>query len=191
MEEYKNNSNKFKEESKNIEKVISGTAKVKKKNEMQKFASVFISEDVKSVKSYIITDVLIPGIKKAITETVNLILYGESKSKSNNSTSPKPSYRSYYDSNNNTSNTAITRRSAYSYDNIVVDNRADAEEVLDNMNNIIRKYGIVSVADMYDLVGIVGNYTDNKYGWTDLRTAKIERERDGGYRIDLPRALPL
>lgn len=191
MEEYKNNSNKFKEESKNIEKVISGTAKVKKKNEMQKFASVFISEDVKSVKSYIITDVLIPGIKKAITETVNLILYGESKSKSNNSTSPKPSYRSYYDSNNNTTNTAITRRSAYSYDNIVVDNRADAEEVLDNMNNIIQKYGIVSVADMYDLVGIVGNYTDNKYGWTDLRTAKIERERDGGYRIDLPRALPL
>lgn len=191
MEEYKNNSNKFKEESKNIEKVISGTAKVKKKNEMQKFASVFISEDAKSVKSYIITDVLIPGIKKVITETVNLILYGESKSKSNNSTSPKPSYRSYYDSNNNTANTAITRRSAYSYDNIVVDNRADAEEVLDNMNNIIRKYGIVSVADMYDLVGIVGNYTDNKYGWTDLRTAKIERERDGGYRIDLPRALPL
>lgn len=191
MEEYKNNSNKFKEESKNIEKVISGTAKVKKKNEMQKFASTFISEDIKSVKSYIITDVLVPGIKKAITETVNLILYGESRSKSNNSTSPKPSYRSYYDNNTNTANTAITRRSAYTYDNIVVDNRVDAEEVLDNMNNIIKKYGIVSVADMYDLVGIVGNYTDNKYGWTDLRTAKIERERDGGYRIDLPRALPL
>ena len=72
-----------------------------------------------------------------------------------------------------------------------MDNRADAEEVLDSMLATIDKYGIVSVADMYDLVGITGNYTDNKYGWTDLRSARIERERDGGYTINLPRALPL
>ena len=72
MEEYKPNSHKSKEEQKNlvpekrVEKVISGTVKSKKKSEMQKFADVFISEDVNNVKSYIVMDVLVPAIKKAI-----------------------------------------------------------------------------------------------------------------------------
>lgn len=194
MEEYKNNSRKSKaEENKNLEKVISGTVKTKKKNEMQKFADVFISEDVNNVKSYILMDVLVPAIKKAISDIIvngiDMILYGETgHTKKNNGT--KPSYRSYYD-NNNSVNNSSTRRSVYSFNDIVMDNRADAEEVLDSMLATIDKYGVVSVADMYDLVGITGNYTDNKYGWTDLRSARIERDRDGGYTIDLPRALPL
>ena len=60
MDDYKPNSHKFKEEQKEstsekkVEKVISGTAKSKKKNEIQKFADVFISEDVNNVKSYIL-----------------------------------------------------------------------------------------------------------------------------------------
>lgn len=195
MEEYKNNSKKSKsEETKTIEKVISGTAKTKKKNDVQKFADVFISEDVNNVKSYIFMDVLVPAIKKAISDIVingiDMILYGEAgHTKKSNGT--KPSYRSYYDYERNNDIRKTTRRTAYSFDDIVMDNRADAEEVLDSMLATIDKYGIVSVADMYDLVGITGNYTDNKYGWTDLRSARIERERDGGYTINLPRALPL
>lgn len=193
MEEYKNNSKKSKsEETKTLEKVISGTAKTKKKNDVRKFADIFISEDVSNVKSFIFIDVLIPAIKKAISDIVingiDMILYGEA-GHTKKSSGTKPSYRSYYENNNN--NRITTRRTVYSFDDIVMDNRADAEEVLDSMLATIDKYGIVSVADMYDLVGITGNYTDNKYGWTDLRSARIERERDGGYTINLPRALPL
>lgn len=76
MEEYKPNSHKSKEErkesipEKHVEKVISGTVKPKKKSEMQKFADVFISEDVNNVKSYIVMDVLVPAIKKAISDIV-------------------------------------------------------------------------------------------------------------------------
>lgn len=76
MEEYKPNSHKSKEEQKDlvpekrVEKVISGTVKPKKKSEMQKFADVFISEDVNNVKSYIVMDVLVPAIKKAISDIV-------------------------------------------------------------------------------------------------------------------------
>lgn len=197
MDEYKSNSNKSKEDEKNIEKVITGSVKTKKKNEVKKFADVFISEDVENVKSYILMDVLIPAVKKAlsdvITNGVDMILYGETGRNRRDSGS-KPSYRSYYESNNSRSNTTSyrpTTRSAYSFEDIVLENRADAEEVLDGMGDILDKYGVVSVADMYDLVGMAGNYTDNKYGWTDLRTARVERERDGSYSIRLPRALPL
>ena len=34
-------------------------------------------------------------------------------------------------------------------------------------------------ADLYDLVGINGSYTDNKYGWTHLRSTDVQRVRDG------------
>ena len=96
MEEYKPNSHRSKEErkesipEKHVEKVISGTVKPKKKSEMQKFADVFISEDVNNVKSYIVMDVLVPAIKKAISDIVtngiDMILYGEAGKSKKNST---------------------------------------------------------------------------------------------------------
>ena len=108
MEEYKPNSHKSKEEQKDlvpekrVEKVISGTVKPKKKSEMQKFADVFISEDVNNVKSYIVMDVLVPAIKKAISDIVtngiDMILYGEAGKSKKNSTASKVSYQKYYDS---------------------------------------------------------------------------------------------
>ena len=58
------------------------------------------------------------------------------------------------------------------------------------MDEIMEEYHIVRVADLYDLVGVTGDYTDNNYGWTNIRNAKIVRVRDG-YKIDMPRALPL
>ena len=58
------------------------------------------------------------------------------------------------------------------------------------MDELIDQYGVVSVGDLYDLVGVTGAYTDNNYGWTDLRTASVVRTRDG-YMIKLPRALAL
>ena len=90
MEEYGPNSYKSKEEKKEaanvpekkVGKVIAGSAKSKKKGEMQKFADVFISEDVGNVKSYIFMEVIVPAIKKAISDVVtngiDMILYGES-----------------------------------------------------------------------------------------------------------------
>lgn len=58
------------------------------------------------------------------------------------------------------------------------------------MDELISTYKIVSVADFYDLVGVTGNWTDNKYGWSDIRSASIVHVRDG-YMIKLPRPLPI
>ena len=89
MEDYKPNSHKYKAEQaakqkeqpeKKIEKIIAGTAKTKKKTEMSKFKDIFISEDASNVKSYVLMDVLIPAIKKAVSDIVtngiDMILYG-------------------------------------------------------------------------------------------------------------------
>ena len=58
------------------------------------------------------------------------------------------------------------------------------------MDELIDTYGSVSVADMYDLVGMSCNYTDNKYGWTNLRNAEPVRVRDG-YLLKMPKATPI
>lgn len=201
MEEYKSNSNKSKEEQrrssteKKIEKIIIGSAKPKKKNELQKFADIFISEDVNSVKSYILFDVLVPAVKKAIldivTNGIDMVLYGEKENTKKNSTASKVSYRGYYEKANDCRGSNIPKaRTGYSYDDVILDNRGEAEDVLSRMDELVSGYGLVSVADLYDLVGITGNYTDNNYGWTDIRSASVVRVRDG-YVIKLPKALPL
>jgi hypothetical protein len=58
------------------------------------------------------------------------------------------------------------------------------------MDEMLESYPCVRVADLYDLVGITGEHTDNKYGWTNISNAKVERDRDG-YRIVMPRAMPI
>ena len=58
------------------------------------------------------------------------------------------------------------------------------------MDELIDTYGNVSVADLYDLVGKSSEYTDNKYGWTNLRNAEPVRVRDG-YMLKLPKPGPI
>ena len=202
--EYKPNSHKYKAEQaakqneqheKKIEKVVSGTAKTKKKSEMSKFKDIFISEDASNVKSYVLMDVLIPAMKKAISDIVttgiDMILYGEEGESRRRAPSERVSYRRYYDQRDDRSIDRVRTRTGYSYDDIIVDNRGEAEEVLSRMDELIDQYGVVSVGDLYDLVGITGTYTDQKYGWTNIRTAKPQRLRDGGYMLMLPKALPI
>ena len=73
---------------------------------------------------------------------------------------------------------------------IILESRVEAEDVISRMKEIIETYGFVRVTDLYDLVGITGDYTDNKYGWTNIRGAEPVRVRDG-YMLKLPKAVPL
>lgn len=196
--DYKPNSHRSKEEGENtnkkrMEKVVSGNVKAKK-NEARRLADVFISEDVKNVKSYVLMDVLVPTIKKAIvdivTDGVNMIFFGGTGSRRGSSNASYVSYRSYSDRRDDRRPLDKPRTPGYSYNDIILETRSEAEEVLTRMDEAIDTYGVVSVADLYDLVGISGNYTDNKYGWTNIKNAEPIRVRDG-YMLKLPKALPI
>lgn len=206
MEEYKSNSYRSKETQKNdnvkpedrkIEKVVTGVVKTKKKSKISQAMDNFISEDAKNVKSYVLGEVLIPAIKKAIsdivTDGIDIILYGEARGRNKRSTADRVSYRSYYDDRggrNRMNERQAIMAGSYSYDDIILSTRGEAEDVLSRMDELIETYGLVRVADLYDLVGITGNYTDNKYGWMNIRNAEIIRVRDG-YMIKMPRAVPI
>lgn len=194
MEDYKPNSYKSKKEmgeKKEIKKVTHGVVKVKKKSGLTKFTDIFIQDDIENVKSFIITDVLIPTGKKLISDIVNSILYPGGGGNRNNNPASKVHYTSYNSiSSNSASRYSNGPRRTYDYDNLVFPTRADAEVVLMGMDEILNQYTVVSVADFYDLAGATGSYTDNKYGWSDIRSAHIERVRDG-YIVRLPRAMPI
>jgi hypothetical protein len=199
--EYKSNSHKSKEidtenriEKKRVEKVIKGNA-ITRKNEMRRLTDVFISEDVKNVKEYLIMDVLVPTIKKTIVDVVTdsvSMIFGMSPRRGD-SKSGKISYDRFYNRNDGDRNAASSNRTrnGYSYDDIALESRQEAEEVLTRMDELVDTYGEVTVADLYDLVGVTCEFTDNNYGWTNIRNAKVVRLRDGKYMIDLPKALPI
>lgn len=201
MEDYKPNSHRAKEQAESsheplperrTEKVVTGSVTQRKKSGLSKVGSIFLPGDVSSVKSYILMDVLVPSIKRAISDIIcngiNMLL-GEPNRKTGSQPAAKVSYRSYYQDDRR--EYAKPRAQAqYSYDDIVFDNRGDAEQVLCRMEELLARFEVVSVADLFDMAGISCNYTDNKYGWTDLRDAYVERVRDG-YIIHLPRATSL
>lgn len=179
-------SNSVKKKEKHVEKVIEGDVKTRKQPLRTKLAHTFIADDVDDVKSYIFMEVLIPAVKNTISEMVtkaiDLIFWGDSGSKKS-----KGTYVSYNSYSSGKSHKPASKKST-DFRDIIYDTRAEAEEVLGNMTDLIVDYGAVSVADLYDLVGITGNFTDNKYGWVDLAGAKVHMVRGGGYSISFPRA---
>lgn len=195
---YKENNKASADNDKKLEKVVTGTVKRKKKSEARKFADVFISEDAANVKNYILMDVLVPAIKKAIsdivTDGVDMILYGGNRRpRSSGSVSyMSGSYVSYnkMSERRNDDRYSSSNRYQYKYDDIILETRGAAEDVLERMDELLDMYNQVSVGDLYDLVGITGNYTDEKYGWTNLRNAEPVRVRDG-YLLKLPKPGPL
>lgn len=198
---YPANSNASKQEikpaaeEKRATKVVKGNVRTKP-NEVRKFADVFISEDINNVKSYILMDVLVPAIKKAVadivTNGIEMILYGSTSKGRNSSSGSKVSYRNYYDNRDDRRDDrgGSRTRSGLDYDDFVFDSRGEAEAVLSQMGDIIERFKYVTVADLYDMVDKVPPFTANKYGWTSIRNADVVRDRDG-YRLKLPRAMQI
>ena len=181
---------------KKIKPVVSGAKR--KKNSTRKIKELFVSDEASNVKDYVFMDVLIPSIKKAVSDIIkdgiDMILYGgrsNRNSNGHNNVTDYVSYRSYYENKNQNIRPAVTRHStAYDYDDIIMSSRGEAMDMLESMCDIIDHYGIVSVADMYDLAQITSNYTDYKYGWTNLSNADIIRA-NGGWTLKLPKVTPI
>ena len=109
MDDYKPNSHRYKErqaEEKTAEhraeKVVTGGVKQRKKSGLSRAGSVFMPGDVDSVKNYILMDVLVPSIKRAISDIIcngiNMLLGEPTRSKPS-AQGAKVSYRSYYEQN--------------------------------------------------------------------------------------------
>ena len=124
MENYASNSHKSRNaekkslEEKKVEKVIAGSARKKKRTGIQKIADLFIADDITNIGDYLVQDILVPIIKKSISEGIEMLLYGYT-GKSNNTAARTP-YRSCFNNSNNRKEPNSSRNgTGYDYDSIL------------------------------------------------------------------------
>ena len=181
-------------EKKQIDKVNISPVKVKKETEFGKFVRKVFSDDVSKIGTHLVDEVVVPSIKKLMTESgktvLDWIFYGISGSKQSSSTIGHVSYAKYYDSSKPPVEPSSYRANVYTVNDIIYNERGEAEEVLMKLKECIERYGMVSVGDYYDMISQKFTYTDQKYGWRDISSAEIIRVRDG-YKIQFPKVQAL
>lgn len=205
MEQYPSNSKRperserSREEPKKIESVVQGAQAVRRKPSLgRRMTQNLIGGDAQSVWGYVVGEVLIPAARDMMEDAfiggIQRMIRGDDYRPSRSSRRGGLSSRTDYHSISNRDRhrreeprRELSRwaRSNHNFDEIVLDQRVVAEEVLDRMDALIDKYDVVSVAEFYELCGYSGSYTDRKYGWTDIRDAHIQHIRSG-YLIKLP-----
>lgn len=186
--------NRNEDAKKEVAKVTKGTVKTASKK--TGFFSNFIEDDYDDIKTYVISDVIIPAIKNLIFDSfmgsLEMALFGtSSRSRSrggSNASNNYVSYRKFSDNNRSRTNDSRTDSRVY-YQDLIFEERADADEVLDTLCALIEDYGQATIGDFYDAAGVTpdSNFAKNEeYGWIDLSRAKVQRTRDG-YIISMPR----
>ena len=180
-------------DDKHIEPVAQGTKVSKGKSKARRIAEIFVGGDLKETAEHVRDDVAIPALKNflydSLSEGLQRILWGETKNdRRRNST-----HRDYVGYSRRARESRPTRQTTTRYsrvdqgfDDIVLATRAEAESVLSRMYDLIERYNMVTVAEFYSLVGISAEFTDENWGWRDLRSANIQHIRDG-FRINLPK----
>jgi hypothetical protein len=178
-----------------VQKVISGNASERKKPLGTRIAENFGGEDLKSAGTHVVMNVLLPSLKdmayEAVKEGFARAIFGDSARGRNSGGSSQS--RSSFVPYNSYSKTKADRPAAKAdvregdYSDIAFDDRGDAEAVLDQLVMIIDEYQFATVADLYECAGKTPPFTAAKYGWSNLSTARVDREK-GGYYLNLPKA---
>ena len=190
-------------DGRNISPVVSSGAVRRKRSLRKQFKETFVSGDARTAISYVLFDVLLPAAKDMVVEAgsqgIEKLIFGDSKQRRRGSTPPYTgpygniAYNKYSSGSRLSGpERAMSRqsRSRHNFDEIVLDERSEAEEVIDRLFDLVSRYEAATTADLYELVGLPSAHTDNKWGWTDLTGAGVTRVR-GGYLLDLPEPEPL
>lgn len=160
----------------------------------KKFAETFMTEDAKDVKTWLIMDVLIPGLKNTILDVISMMFFGETDSRSRGSSRDRGGRTNYRAKYRSSSDRDDRRRRDDRYDsddrvdfrNIILRNRADGEDLVNKMKERIEDTGSVSISELLDMIDAAASsrYTDCNWGWDDPRDVGLRRI-SSGWLIDV------
>jgi hypothetical protein len=186
--------------------VVSGIAVERKESVRKKFLSAYAGDSAQSVGHYLLNDVVVPATKNLVsdlvTQGINRLLYGTTHRPNQGgivgsvvgSRMTGVGYGKFFNGGASTQQSqqqaqpqmSAQARATHSFNEIYFPTRSDGEIVLEELRNLIEKYGNAKVVDFYLLSGITSAFTDQKYGWTNLSRASVMQTRQG-YVIDMPR----
>lgn len=181
-----------------IKQIAKATVRHRSRGMIGTILDRFVTEDITDVGTYVVADILIPTLKTLILEMLSngseRFLFGDGQTRARRGGSrarnAHVSYGNFYrDEEPAARRPAQTRRKA-GLDDIVLETRGEAEDVIGALVEIIDQYSETSVSDLYELVGITGDFTDQSIGWTNLSKATCSRVRNG-YALNLPRPIQL
>lgn len=209
MPDFPANSQKAKrgpeQEPKKIERVTSATAERRPRGLGKRFKETFVSGSAKMAFEYMITDVVVPAIQDTLIDAfqggIERLIKGEG-SRGRRSTTSSAYGNVGHVAYNRMSAPTPTRsaasrmlsrqsRTRQDFGDLVIPTRQEAEEVLERMYDILSRYEVVTVHDLYELTGVAGTHVDKKWGWEELRGARADRLRNGTYLLNLPDPEPL
>lgn len=187
-----------------VKRIIDSSEIKRKKSLGRKIKENFGGDDIRSVLGFVATDVLLPKAKDmiydAFAEGMHRSIFGSARNpnQSNGDRSRGTNYNRMYVSPNKgyaspapqAQPQASTLIGPNDYMDFVFPDRGRAEETLTQMLELVSHYGTVSVHELKAMLGITGEFTDQKWGWKALGNASVERERDG-YRLALPKVVSL
>ena len=196
IQNFPSNSHKSKDGDKEEESesktkaVVSGnvTKQTKKKHS-------FLAGDIHDAGAYVLSDVIVPALKNLLYDSISKgmseVIFGEDRSPSRHN-GTRFNYNSI---SRRDDDDRVVRRparsSTYDYSDLSFDSKEDAERVLETMCDIMDQFNYVSVGDMYDAAGQQTMSTDFDWGWTSLRSASVQRDREGYYYICIGRPIAL
>lgn len=186
------------DETPKVEKVlVKGKVTRRKQTLGARFKKSFLGGEAQDVGNHIVFELLIPALKELALQMVNeglqkALWQGRERPSSSRIGigRPRQDYGGYSRSrldDRDRRDVGRRTREHHTFDDIILDSRDEANDILDAMDDKIEKYRSVSVADMYSYLGVTPDFTDERYGWTKdtFRTAKVVSTR-AGFLLDLP-----
>lgn len=191
------------EERPKVERVTTSKPEQRKRGLSRRFKETFIGGTARDTAEYMVSDVVVPAVRDMLFDAfesgLHRLIYGESNRTRRNMPSSYSNVGHVNYQGMSTSRPAagayqqpaerkMSRRSRSRHDfgEIIIDNRREADEVLELMFEYLNRFGEVKVADLYEMTGIAASHVDHKWGWTSLQGAKLVRTRDGRFLLDLP-----
>lgn len=177
----------------------------------EKLKRSFVKENLKDIGDYVFFDIIVPGIRKAIFDTIvgaagqifgvsvpsSVFRYSDGYNGNRPAqTQHERQYRDY--STIQRRNQAVPTLSTY--DRFYVNDfpftyKEDADSTLEQLMDICDTYGWVSVANFFQIADPKGTiqgrnvYTNNNFGWTSVDDAIVDSCEEG-WVIILPPAKP-
>lgn len=206
IDDIKPNSKKYHHEQANLPQERTKPEPIVKKEDIirtkesvgKRILKTFIKNDVQDIKTYILQDVILPGIRDGLLDMV-LAFFGEKNRRSsgyNYNGGNVFNYRGCYPDNrassNNSSNQNNNNRDGkIRWQDVVIRDSRVASDVVEAMRDRIREFGEASVADLLHYLNVDSDYMDEQWGWTSENDIGMKRAGYEGFVIDAARERPL
>ena len=183
-----------------VKRVVSGKVTRGKKPLGQRFKDLFFGGSIETVWTSLRDEVLIPAAKDTITSFVSQgierAVYGDrgGAPRRPGRTAAQNGYVNYqrYSSiRRDEPRPTAQRTSVPKHEGpFVLESRVEAEDVIDQIQQLVSEYGHASLAALYSSLGITPTFTDENWGWFDIRGFHVNRV-SGGYLLSYPNPEPL